>query len=160
MDHSFLWLGSQLLDLPKWSGKLGSAWPSRLRCLASRAPEPSRRFGGFQLKERLSSSIVKGISSATPLAGGGRTRVFPLSRSSLPPEEFFRGALYELLSNPIFVGEIRHRIIRHRGLHDPSAELRATTSLARLLRDCVLETLDGREVYSRRNCFTDARVDA
>jgi len=30
---------------------------------------------------------------------------------------FFRGALYELLSNPIYVGEIRHKRARHPRLH-------------------------------------------
>src|SRR5579862_6000295 len=30
---------------------------------------------------------------------------------------FFRGALYELLSNPIYIGEIRHKGICHPGLH-------------------------------------------
>ncbi len=32
---------------------------------------------------------------------------------------FFRGALYVLLSNPIYVGEIRHKGVRHPGLHEP-----------------------------------------
>jgi DNA invertase Pin-like site-specific DNA recombinase len=32
---------------------------------------------------------------------------------------FFRGALYSLLSNPIYIGEIRHKGIRHPGLHEP-----------------------------------------
>ncbi len=32
---------------------------------------------------------------------------------------FSRGALYELLSNPIYVGEIRHQKERHPGQHDP-----------------------------------------
>jgi site-specific DNA recombinase len=31
---------------------------------------------------------------------------------------FFRGALYSLLSNPIYIGEIRHKGIRHPGLHE------------------------------------------
>jgi site-specific DNA recombinase len=31
---------------------------------------------------------------------------------------FSRGALYELLSNPIYVGEIRHRQERHPGQHE------------------------------------------
>jgi len=31
---------------------------------------------------------------------------------------FSRGALYELLSNPIYVGEIRHRKVRHAGQHE------------------------------------------
>src|SRR6266478_4157353 len=32
---------------------------------------------------------------------------------------FSRGALYELLSNPIYVGEIRHKNDRHPGQHEP-----------------------------------------
>jgi len=32
---------------------------------------------------------------------------------------FSRGALYELLSNPIYIGEIRHRKERHPGQHEP-----------------------------------------
>src|SRR3984957_4775427 len=35
---------------------------------------------------------------------------------------FFRGALYELLSNPIYIGEIRHKGVRHPGLHEPIVE--------------------------------------
>src|SRR6267154_6429240 len=31
---------------------------------------------------------------------------------------FFRGALYELLSNPIYIGEIRHKAVHHPGLHE------------------------------------------
>jgi site-specific DNA recombinase len=31
---------------------------------------------------------------------------------------FYRGALYEMLSNPIYLGEIRHKGVRHPGLHD------------------------------------------
>jgi DNA invertase Pin-like site-specific DNA recombinase len=33
--------------------------------------------------------------------------------------QFFRGALYQLFSNPIYLGEIRHKGIRHPGLHEP-----------------------------------------
>jgi len=44
---------------------------------------------------------------------------------------FFRGALYELLSNPIYIGEIRHKGVRHPGLHAPIVdhELWDTTQL-------------------------------
>jgi site-specific DNA recombinase len=31
---------------------------------------------------------------------------------------FFRGALYGLLANPIYIGEIRHKGVRHPGLHE------------------------------------------
>ena len=32
---------------------------------------------------------------------------------------FFRSALYGLLSNPIYIGEIRHKGVCHPGLHEP-----------------------------------------
>jgi site-specific DNA recombinase len=35
---------------------------------------------------------------------------------------FSRGALYELLSNPIYIGEIRHKKTRHPGQHEPILE--------------------------------------
>jgi site-specific DNA recombinase len=35
---------------------------------------------------------------------------------------FSRGALYELLSNPIYIGEIRHKRERHPGQHEPILE--------------------------------------
>ena len=35
---------------------------------------------------------------------------------------FSRGALYELLSNPVYIGEIRHRKERHPGQHQPMVE--------------------------------------
>ncbi len=35
---------------------------------------------------------------------------------------FLRGALYELLANPIYIGEIRHKRERHLGLHDAILE--------------------------------------
>jgi site-specific DNA recombinase len=34
-------------------------------------------------------------------------------------KNFSRGALYELLSNPIYIGEIRHKKERHPGQHEP-----------------------------------------
>jgi site-specific DNA recombinase len=37
-------------------------------------------------------------------------------------KSFSRGALYELLSNPIYIGEIRHKRERHRGQHEPILE--------------------------------------
>jgi site-specific DNA recombinase len=52
----------------------------------------------------------RGIRSKVRVAKNG-------NRSGGNP--FFRGALYELLSNPIYVGEIRHKGIRHPGLHEP-----------------------------------------
>ena len=52
----------------------------------------------------------RGIRSKVRVAKNGR-------KSGGNP--FFRGALYELLSNPIYIGEIRHKGVRHPGLHEP-----------------------------------------
>jgi site-specific DNA recombinase len=48
---------------------------------------------------------------------------------------FFRGPLYELLSNPIYIGEIRHKAIRHPGLHEPIVERELWDSTQLLLRE-------------------------
>src|ERR1700719_3762388 len=47
---------------------------------------------------------------------------------------FFRGALYELLSNPIYMGEIRHKGVRHPGLHEPLVERELWDSTQLMLR--------------------------
>ncbi len=47
---------------------------------------------------------------------------------------FFRGALYELLSNPIYIGEIRHKGVRHPGLHEPIVDRELWDGTQLLLR--------------------------
>ncbi|HWN58591.1 MAG TPA: recombinase family protein, partial [Methylomirabilota bacterium] len=47
---------------------------------------------------------------------------------------FFRGALYELLSNPIYIGEIRHKGVRHPGLHESIVERELWENTQLLLR--------------------------
>jgi len=47
---------------------------------------------------------------------------------------FFRGALYELLSNPIYIGEIRHNGVRHPGLHEPIVDRDLWDSTQLMLR--------------------------
>jgi site-specific DNA recombinase len=47
---------------------------------------------------------------------------------------FFRGALYELLSNPIYIGEIRHKGVNHPGLHEPIVDRELWDSAQLLLR--------------------------
>ena len=47
---------------------------------------------------------------------------------------FFRGALYVLLSNPIYIGEIRHKGVRHRGLHEPIVDRKLWDKTQRSLR--------------------------
>jgi len=48
---------------------------------------------------------------------------------------FFRGALYGLLSNPIYIGEIRHKGVRHPGLHEPIVD----RELWETVRSCCCE---------------------
>jgi site-specific DNA recombinase len=47
---------------------------------------------------------------------------------------FFRGALYVLLSNPIYVGEIRHNGVRHPGLHESIVDRQLWEKTQLLLR--------------------------
>jgi site-specific DNA recombinase len=49
-------------------------------------------------------------------------------------KSFFRGALYALLSNPIYIGEIRHKGVRHPGLHEPIVDRELWDSAQLLLR--------------------------
>jgi site-specific DNA recombinase len=46
---------------------------------------------------------------------------------------FVRGAIYELLANPIFIGEIRHEGVRHPGLHEPILDRESWESTQLLL---------------------------
>jgi len=67
----------------------------------------------------------RGIRSKIRVAKNGK-------RSGGNP--FFRGALYELLSNPIYIGEIRHKGIRHPGLHKPIVDRELWDATQLLLR--------------------------
>jgi len=55
----------------------------------------------------------RGIRSKVRVAGNGK-------RSG--GESFSRGALYTLLGNPIYIGEVRHKGTRHPGLHEAIIE--------------------------------------
>jgi site-specific DNA recombinase len=48
---------------------------------------------------------------------------------------FSRGALYTVLSNPVYVGEIRHKAVRHPGQHDPLMERGLWDEVQQHLRD-------------------------
>jgi len=67
----------------------------------------------------------RGIRSKVRVAKNGR-------KSGGNP--FFRGALYVLLSNPIYIGEIRHKGARHPGLHEPIMERELWEKTQLLLR--------------------------
>src|SRR6266436_6073312 len=47
---------------------------------------------------------------------------------------FFRGALYALLSNPIYIGEIRHKAVHHPGLHESIVDRELWNATQLLLR--------------------------
>jgi site-specific DNA recombinase len=47
---------------------------------------------------------------------------------------FFRGALYSLLSNPIYIGEIRHKDVHHSGLHESIVDRELWDATQLLLR--------------------------
>jgi hypothetical protein len=65
----------------------------------------------------------RGIRSKVRVAKNGR-----------PSGGNFRGALYVLLSNPIYIGEIRHRGVRHPGLHEPIVDRELWEKTQLLLR--------------------------
>ena len=67
----------------------------------------------------------RGIRSKVRVAKNGKTS---------GGNSFFRGALYVLLSNPIYIGEIRHKGIRHPGLHEPIVDRELWEKTQRLLR--------------------------
>jgi site-specific DNA recombinase len=50
-------------------------------------------------------------------------------------QSFSRGALYELLSNPIYIGEIRHKSERHPGQHEAILERKLWEKVQKRLRD-------------------------
>jgi site-specific DNA recombinase len=50
-------------------------------------------------------------------------------------QSFSRGALYELLSNPIYIGEIRHKQERHPGQHDAILDRNLWEKVQKRLRD-------------------------
>jgi site-specific DNA recombinase len=67
----------------------------------------------------------RGIRSKVRVAGNGK----PSGGNS-----FFRGALYALLSNPIYIGEIRHKGVCHPGLHEPIVDRELWDGTQLLLR--------------------------
>ena len=48
---------------------------------------------------------------------------------------FSRGALYELLANPIYIGEIRHKKVRHPGQHEAIVDRQTWEKVQRRLRE-------------------------
>jgi site-specific DNA recombinase len=67
----------------------------------------------------------RGIRSKVRVARNGKTS---------GGNSFFSGALYVLLSNPIYIGEIRHKDVRHPGLHEPIVDRELWDKTQRSLR--------------------------
>ena len=53
---------------------------------------------------------------------------------------FGRGALYEMLANPIYIGQIRHREVSHPGQHPPILERTVWERVQRKLREQAART--------------------
>jgi DNA invertase Pin-like site-specific DNA recombinase len=62
---------------------------------------------------------------------------------------FSRGALYALLSNPIYIGEIAHKGIRHAGLQEPILERPPWEAVQHQLRDQVRRSRTGKASAAR-----------
>jgi DNA invertase Pin-like site-specific DNA recombinase len=56
---------------------------------------------------------------------------------------FSRGALYALLSNPIYVGEIRHKKVSHPGQHEPILDRTMWKQTQQKLQDHTVQTRTG-----------------
>jgi len=79
---------------------------------------------------------------------GLRSKLRIASNGSRSGEKFFsRGALYTLLRNPIYVGEIRHKGARYPGQHQPIVERSVWDKTQELLRLHTVRT-DGRPTGS------------
>ena len=63
-------------------------------------------------------------------------------------QSFSRGALYELLSNPIYIGEIRHKLERHPGQHEALLERGLWEKVQKRLRDHTNRTTEPRTKVS------------
>src|SRR5208282_2128046 len=84
----------------------------------------------------------RGIVSATRSSRKGNTR---------GGKPFSRGALYCLLSNPIYVGEIRHRNERHIGQHDAIVSRELWERVQHQLRSRAVRQGEGRKTAAPRS---------
>jgi site-specific DNA recombinase len=62
----------------------------------------------------LQCSGVRELNAVLKTAG-----VRSKNRADKPPTDFSRGALYAVLSNPIYIGQVAHKDQRYPGLHEP-----------------------------------------
>ncbi len=83
-----------------------------------------------------------GIVSATKTSGKGNTR---------GGKSFSRGALYHLLSNPIYMGEIRHKNDRHPGQHEALISRELWEQVQQRLGDQAARRGEGRKTEAPRS---------
>jgi len=84
----------------------------------------------------------RGIMSATRASRKGNTR---------GGKPFSRGALYNVLSNPIYVGEIRHKNERHPGQHDAIVSRGLWERVQQQLRSRAVRQGEGRKTEAPRS---------
>jgi DNA invertase Pin-like site-specific DNA recombinase/plasmid stability protein len=84
----------------------------------------------------------RGILSGTKVSKNGNRR---------GGKPFSRGALYHLLSNPVYVGEIRHKQERHPGLHEPIVSRELWEQVQQRLRSQAARHGQGRKTEAPRS---------
>ncbi len=92
---------------------------------------------------------ARGIVSATKVSRNGNRR---------GGKPFSRGALYHLLSNPIYIGEIPHKRDRHPGQHEPIASREIWERVEQQLRSQARRT-EGRKTEAHRSPLAGKLLD-
>jgi DNA invertase Pin-like site-specific DNA recombinase len=87
-----------------------------------------------------------------------RTGICSKARKGLPGTNFSRGALYALLGNPIYIGEIRHKGTCHAGRHEAIIDRVLWDEVQQRLRDNGPER-DGRERKTESSPLTGKLFD-
>ena len=84
----------------------------------------------------------RGIVSGVKVSKNGKQR---------GGKPFSRGALYHLLSNPIYLGEIRHKNERHPGQHEAIVSRELWERVQERLRDRAVRRGEGRKTEAPRS---------
>jgi DNA invertase Pin-like site-specific DNA recombinase len=87
-----------------------------------------------------------------------RTGICSKARKGLPGTNFSRGALYALLGNPIYIGEIRHKGICHLGQHEAIIDRHLWETVQQRLSDNGPER-DGRQRKTESSPLTGKLFD-
>ena len=92
---------------------------------------------------RLSDDLCqRGVVSAARVSRNGEAR---------GGQQFSRGALYHLLSNPIYLGEIRHKRERHPGQHEAIVSRELWEQVQQRLRERGVRRSEGRKTEAPRS---------